>query len=173
MLTSTITNREWIYYNYLLRSDLHCKQLGTIEPLSILESLVCSSVITRKNRFIDSTSIKINSLLECVTRQRPKLSLTTSFVSIQATVSRSRLKVILLFLYNYLYETGRFTLTPISAVQRQANFIVRDYAYLSNFLGITYDYFGWRFPLRFTFNFSNSLNENQFRFFFHLLIRTI
>jgi len=149
-----------------MKADLAHKLLHS----NLTRDVQLSTVLARKNKNVESSAIKMNRLIEAIAVQRPEFYLTTSFVNIRATISESRLNIFFLFMQNYLYETGRYTLSPISALGNQANFTITDYTYLSNFLAIGYDYFNWRFPLRFTVNFSSMLDDKTIKFFFHLLV---
>jgi len=141
-----------------------------VQSKNLTHEVLLSAVLTRKNKNVESSAVKMNRLIESISLQRPEFYLTTSFVNIRATVSKSRLGYFFLFIHNYLHETGRYTLSPVSALSKQANFIITDYVYLSNFLAVGYDYFNWRFPLRFTINFSSMMDDKSIKFFFHLLV---
>lgn len=165
-MKNIITYKSLIYYNYCMDVELAHKSIKS----KLADEVLLSTVLTRKNKNVESSSVKMNRLIESISAQRPEFYLTTSFVNIRATISKSRLNNFFLFIQSYLHETGRYTLSPISALGNQANFTITDYVYLSNFLTIGYDYFNWRFPLRFTINFSSMLDDKSLKFFFHLLI---
>lgn len=159
--------KEFNYYNFIMVTELAQKRVCGLDSI---DSVQVSSVITRKSRYLDSSFVKLDTLLQKIVDQKPQLVLTTSFATLRSTITSSRLRKFLFFLVNYLFETGRFTLSPVSAVGNQANFVVRDYTYLANFLDVSYDFFGWKFPLRVIINFVPILKDYQFKFFFHLLI---
>jgi hypothetical protein len=152
------------YYYSVSGFDLQCKRILREDSKSRLfgvKSLDVTMSVSKKVHNFDMAVVKGYAFLKRFSFQEPSLSLVGRNKSIcLMKVSLSSKPVITVFLtrfMNYLRKYSGFYLSKVyMGGGVQSNFSVSDYMVFSNELGLTYDYFNWRYPALVTFSYDGN-----------------
>jgi hypothetical protein len=129
------------------------------EPISLEKGLKranISATVLKKSKYTESAVVKLDSIFSHICYSKPLIYETNSFIIFKGSLSTT--SFIYSFLNDYLRDAGRFTLSLLSFKKSQIDFVFQDYNFLSNFLKLNYDFFGWKHSVRVTL--STSYKEN-------------